>query len=77
MPPIAENLKGGMLFIYFLFIMLIHLMLPVRVQAQARQNIKFSQITVADGLSHHEALFVTQDTQGFMWFGMKQWFKQI
>jgi len=35
------------------------------------KNIKFSHITNEDGLTHHETLFVMQDTQGFMWFGTK------
>jgi PAS domain S-box-containing protein len=32
---------------------------------------RFSHLSVEHGLSHHEVLFVMQDSQGFMWFGTK------
>ncbi|MDM8547669.1 two-component regulator propeller domain-containing protein [Candidatus Venteria ishoeyi] len=56
--------------------MLIHLVLPLNVYAQDVNKIKFSHITVEDGLSHHEGLFVIQDMQGFMWFGTKHGLNQ-
>ncbi len=34
-------------------------------------NARFTHVTVSDGLSHHETLFVMQDSLGFMWFGTK------
>jgi len=45
--------------------------LPLIVYSSERENIKFSHITNKDGLTHHETLFVMQDSQGFMWFGTK------
>ncbi|MCP3953070.1 MAG: PAS domain S-box protein [Desulfobacterales bacterium] len=38
---------------------------------QNSTDAKFSHLTVEDGLTHHETLFVLQDAQGFMWFGTK------
>ena len=54
-----------------LLIALTHLAMPSGVYGQDGENIKFSHITVEDGLSHHEVSFILQDAQGFMWFGTK------
>jgi len=54
-----------------LILILVCLALPQSIQSQDAENIRFSHITVEDGLSHHETLFVFQDSQGFMWFGTK------
>jgi len=50
---------------------LVHVVLPLFAEAQDVDAPRFSNISAKDGLSHHEALFVFQDTQGFMWFGTK------
>ncbi|MDM8525110.1 two-component regulator propeller domain-containing protein [Desulfococcaceae bacterium HSG8] len=59
-----------------LIAMLTHLALPPDAYSQDVRKIRFSHITVEDGLSHHEGLFVMQDTQGFLWFGTKHGLKQ-
>ncbi len=35
----------------------------------ARQNLKFTHLSIADGLSHSDVRTIVQDQQGFMWFG--------
>jgi len=56
---------------FFLFVLLTHSVSAASAFSQNTKNIKFKHLTVDDGLSHHETLFVMQDTQGFMWFGTK------
>ncbi|MBE7473521.1 MAG: response regulator [Anaerolineales bacterium] len=35
----------------------------------AGQNLKFTHLSIADGLSHSDVRAIVQDQQGFMWFG--------
>jgi len=51
--------------------MLPHLAFAQGVQDQDGESIRFSHITVEEGLSHHEVSYILQDAQGFMWFGTK------
>ena len=44
---------------------------PLVLYGSEIENVKFTHIATEDGLSHHEVLFVFQDTLGFMWFGTK------
>ncbi len=67
MIKIIRRMFESILWMIILFI----LVSPPDVNCQVRENIKFTHITTEDGLSHHEVLFVVQDTQGFMWFGTK------
>jgi len=57
--------------ILIIAVVLIHFVLPLNVYGQGNENVRFSHITVDEGLSHHETLFVLQDSQGFLWFGTK------
>ncbi|MCP4350209.1 MAG: response regulator [Desulfobacterales bacterium] len=41
------------------------------VSAQQTHELRFSHLTTADGLSHHEVTYVFQDDQRFMWFGTR------
>ncbi len=65
---IMKKIFKSVMWMIILFI----LVSPLDVYCQIPENIKFTHITTEDGLSHHEVLFVLQDTQGFMWFGTKQ-----
>ncbi len=56
----------------FLIILILILFLASVTHAdQKNKNIKFKHLNVEDGLTHHETLFVYQDSQGFLWFGTK------
>ncbi|MCP4118628.1 MAG: PAS domain S-box protein [Desulfobacteraceae bacterium] len=52
--------------IFLLFFMVSH-----SVYGRISMDIKFNHLTVEEGLSHQEVLFVMQDSQGVMWFGTK------
>lgn len=66
-----EKQIRGVSITVLLIAMLTHLAFPLDVHGQLGESIKFSHITVEDGLSHHEVLFIVQDSQGFLWFGTK------
>jgi len=56
----------------FLILAILHIsVLSPTVYGLNNEKIKFTHITTEDGLSHHEVLYVVQDTSGFMWFGTK------
>ncbi len=57
--------------IFLILILLTHSSFAKSEYSQNTKNIKFKHLTVEDGLSHHETLFVIQDSQNFMWFGTK------
>ncbi|MCP3900692.1 MAG: PAS domain-containing protein, partial [Desulfobacteraceae bacterium] len=60
------------IFLTFLILILFaYSTIAMPADTQSIKNIKFSHITNEEGLTHHETLFVMQDTQGFMWFGTK------
>jgi ligand-binding sensor domain-containing protein len=41
----------------------------VHLQADESNDLRFSRLSTADGLSHTRATSIVQDRQGFMWFG--------
>ncbi len=57
--------------ILLLLALLTHLATAESMFNKNENNIKFKHLTVEDGLTHHETLFVMQDALGFMWFGTK------
>lgn len=56
---------------FLLFVLLTHSAFAQSEYDQNTIDVKFHHLTVEDGLSHHEVLYVVQDTQDFMWFGTK------
>lgn len=53
---------------FSLFLWVLALMFPFTVRAQALEDVYFSHLGLADGLSHSSVFAIDQDSEGKLWF---------
>ena len=64
-------LQKKSILIFFILVSLFASVREVPAHNRIIENPKFKHLNVEDGLTHHETLYVYQDSQGFLWFGTK------
>ncbi len=71
-PNLNAFFNQSLLFIFYLVLLPFYLTIHESVLHAQPQDLKFTNITIEDGLSHSKVNCIYQDSQGFLWFGSNE-----